>query len=346
MGAHAFSVSLKLGGRALSDELLRQIVHLEFVESIDELDALLVHLHVPNGANAAKALKLFQVGKTFALQIKAEAGTLEADGDIVEAGIRYEPRAGWDVTLRGLEGLHRLKGAQTPKLWQGAPNTFLSTIASRHGLSATAEGVDGNPPFTLQADEDDAMFVKRLARELNYYARVKGKKLLFGRRHVAKGAKVKVTLGSIRGLTLDSSLTDVVTKVTVVAEDPQQVKLVKAAAEPAKLKKLSGGDDGPKLRKSAFGAREEVLHNSYCTIPSLATAVATARLQRAAETFVRGRFRTTALPNAGSGQLVEIQDAPWPATGPFLIRQTRHIVDGRFYDTEVEFLSDTLPRKK
>lgn len=339
----AYKLALSLDGKALAADVMAYVTAARFIDSMDELDALTVRFDVPYGPDADSILALAKPGLPYELTITTADGELTATGDVMEASLRFRGSEGWSVTLQGLEGLHRLRGAQTPKVWTGAPNTFLSDIASRHGLTATAEGVDGNQPLTLQADEDDATFVKRIARDLNYYVRVQEKKLLFGRRHVAKGTKIKVDLAATHSVDLDVSLYDIVSKVTVVADDPTKSELVTADADAAKLKKISGGDDGPKLAKAAFKDRNVVIHNANCTVASLATALATAHMQRAAENLVRGTVRCDATPTALSGQLVEIENAPWPATGPFLICETRHIVEDRVYRTEIDFLSDTLP---
>jgi hypothetical protein len=335
-------VGIKLGGAALADTLLSRLSLLDYVESIDELDALSLRFDLP-ASSGADLLDLVAPGKTFDITIEGEHGTLTAAGDILEAGLSFEASGWWSVQLRGLEGLHRLRGAQTPAVWTGAPTSYLGTIARRHSLGADIQGVDAYPEQVLQADEDDAHFVKRLGLAWNYSARVKGGKLVFARRHVAAGTKLSLTMHDVQGLRLDTSLYDTLTKVTVSADDPTKGELVQSSAEKVKLKKISGGDDAATLRTKAFGARAEVIHNGMATTVSLAEALAVARLQEAAETLVTGRVRAMGRLDAVSGALFEITDAPWPVTGPFLMRQVRHLIDPDGCATEIDLLSDSLP---
>jgi phage protein D len=335
-------VALKLGGTAVTDAVLKQISSIDVVESLDELDAMTVRFDLPATA-AADVLALAAPGKTYELTLTNADGTVTAAGDVMESSIQFEATGWWSISLRGLESLHRLRGAQTPAVYTGAPSSYLGTIARRHSLGADIQGVDGYPANVLQADEDDAHFVKRLAHEWNYSARVVAGKLTFARRHVAAGTKITLTLSQVTSLQMDTSLYGTVTKVTVCGDHYVTPELITFSAEKAKLKKISGGDDAITLRTTAFGARVEVIHNSMATTVSLATALATARLQKAAETLVSGRLRTSARPDARAGALVEVSDAPWPTGGPFLMKSVRHLLDPDGSFTEIELLSDSLP---
>jgi hypothetical protein len=76
------------------------------------------------------------------------------------------------------------------------------------------------------------------------------------------------------------------------------------------------GDDAITLRTTAFGARVEVIHNSMATTVSLATALATARLQKAAETLVSGRLRTSDAPTPAPAPWWRSPTRPGPPAGP------------------------------
>ena len=219
MGDLGFKLTISIGGHAIADEVLNCAVLVEFVESLDELDAFTVRFEVPPGSIAKKVLALAKPGGAWVLTLKTGDGELTAKGDVIDTSVRLAPEGRWTVTLRGLEPLHRLRGAQVPKLWTGSPSSFLSTIASRHGMTAKAEGVDGNALLTLQAGEDDATFVKRLARDLNYVVSVEDKKLIFGRRNTPQGSKITIEAADVKHVEVTTSLFDVVSKVTVVGHD-------------------------------------------------------------------------------------------------------------------------------
>ncbi len=342
----AYNFSLSFDRKPVDDWLAGEIRYLEWVESIDEMDAISVSIDVPHGKNRDKAFALAKAGSSFELSLSNAAGTLTASGDIVETSIRSTVGGNFEIVLRGLERLHRLRGSQAPKLWTGPPNSWFTTIASRHNMIAKAQGVDGSAPAQLQASEDDAVFLKRIAREYNYYVRVEGKQLQFGRRHVPNGAAVTVPFDRVLRMNFENSLFDAVTKVTVIGSDPSMANPdIRGVALPAKLKKISKGADAAAQRKSAFGERHLIIASATAGQLSLAQALAAAELQKRAETFVVGSIEVDGTPTAGSGQSVTLKDAPWPLNGPFLIRQARHSIRPGSYTTTMEFISDSLPQK-
>ncbi len=337
-------ITLKVGGSELPAEAADCITYVDFVESLDEMDAVSVRLDLPSGVDVAAVLTAVKVGKKFELEYPDDDATLTVTGDIVEASYTWST-GGWRVVLRGLESLHRLRGDQPPALWATPPSDYLSTIASRHSFSAEAEGVGGSPKTALQA-QDDAHFVHGVAARLNYFVRVDGTKLKFGRRHAKTGSPIEVDFpNGIESLTVDVSLFDAVTKVTVAGEDYTKAtpEIVKFEASKSDLVNLSGGKDAATLAEAAFGARTLVLPFVGSFEQKVVEAYAIGEIQRRAESLVSGKVRCGYAKGALSGKLIELKNAPWPVCGPFLIRQTRRVYDEGTYFVEVDFVSDSLP---
>ena len=67
-------------------------------------------------------------------------------------------------------------------------------------------------------------------------------------------------------------------------------------------------------------------------------------LQRGAESFLTGVMTVSGNPDARPGAKLEIEDAPWPLMGPFLIRSTTHYFTSNNWESEIEFFSDSLPK--
>lgn len=339
-------ITLTLGTAALDAELVGLIEYFELVEAIDTLDAVVVRFDVPPGTALTTLLGKVKVGQVYkAVLTVGDGATIEAEGDIVDASFKWSRGGYWTVGFRGVESLQRLRHARTPTLWAGAPNTFFSTVAGDYGFTDGAQGVDGNLPFTLQAEENDAQFLSRIGQNLNYALGVEAKKLLFARRHVAVGSQVTLDFDDqVTAIDMNISVHGVVSKVTVVSEDYTKAtpELIQGIADAAKLQKISGGDDAITL-VSGLKAREVVLPNVGGGVQSWADAIATGLLQQAADSLVRGTIRCGPLVGARSGNLVKVDGAPWPLTGPFLIRQTRRVIHRQNHETEIEFMSDSLP---
>ena len=340
--AGPFTISIK--DQELSDELRAFVVSISVCESIDELDALAVEFRVPVGAAATKLLKLAVPGVTMAITFETDAGKLECAGDVMEV-VHRSSGGGWLITLYGLERLHRLrKMTAVPKVWKGSHAKIVKSIAQAGGMTAKAEGVDDTAAFTLQFHSDDAAFLKHLAWQHNYFLRVEGSVLRFGRRSTTSGKTVKLKVGAeVDRYEIRSSLYDVATEVQTYGHDYMQNKAVKGKAAKAKLTNISGGDTGAKLAAKAFGGRDVVLASLPITTTTAANAIAAAELQRRGDTFVRGQLRCEGRPDARSGKKLQVEAAPWPLTGPFVIRQSRHVYDIDGYTTDIEFYSDSLP---
>lgn len=340
-------IKLKLGGSVLAADAASCITYVDYVESLDDMDAVSVRLDLPSGVDVKKVLAGAKIGQTFELEYPDGDAALKITGDIIEMSYSWSTGGTWRVVIRGLESLHRLRGDVPPVVWDTPPSDYLSTIASRHSLSAEAEGVGGSVKLALQS-QNDANFVHDVAARLNYFVRVDGKKLKFGRRHTKTGSPVQVKFpAAVESLVLDVSLFDPVTKVTVAGEDYTKAppEVIKFDASKSDLVNISGGKNAAALAEAAFGARVVVLPFLGSSEQKVVEAYAVGEMQRRAESLVSGKLRCDAASGAMSGKLIELKDAPWPACGPFLIRQTRRVYDEGIYFVEVDFVSDSLPKE-
>jgi hypothetical protein len=331
--------------KELSPALYGFVVAARIVESSDDLDTLAVEFAIPFGSAADDIMKLATPGVSMKLSFSTDEGTLSRTGDALEVVHRRSP-SGWTVALHGLERLHRLrKMSAVPKVWEGSHTMIVRSIAQSAGLTAKAEGVDDTANYTLQMNSDNATFLKQLAFQHNYYLRVEGMDLKFGRRHVTTGKPVALKIDAdISSFELRASLYEMATEVVVHGHDYVQAKPVTGRADKSKLAKISGGDTGPAIAREAFGGRDIVLPASPVTATTTANALALAELQRRADQFLRGVIRCSGRPDARSGRKLEVEGATWPMHGPFVIRQTRHSYEGGRYGTVIEFYSDSYPR--
>ncbi len=338
------AVELKIGGTALSDEATSCLTYAEYIESLDESDVVLIRLDLRSGMEVEPILKVAKVGATFEVSFPdGEKPPLLVTGDLLECSYSWSRAGFWRILLRGTGPLHRLRKHQPPMVWAVPPNTALGTIAGRYGLTAEAQGVDGSPKIVLQTENDSA-WIADVAEKLNYFVISSGKKLKFGRRH-AKSTALKVDFANdVERVTMDVSLHEPVTKVTVTAEDYTKAapEVMKYVASKTDLLKLSGGDDAATLA-AGFG-REVVIPYAGSWEPNALKARAVGEIQRLAQGLVKGRARCEKAEGALSGKLIELDGAPWPLMGPFLIRQTRRVIDDGHFFIEVDFISDSLPK--
>jgi phage protein D len=341
-----YSFKLAIDGTDLTDEVLEQVMRIECVASTDALDTASVKFSLPFGEDRASVMALLdKLGKTLTVTLSSGGVSFEHTTDIIEASIAVGAEEA--VTLSGLEALHQLRGSKPPKVVVGNQGAALTAITGRHGLTSQADGTDGNDPETFLSGDDSA-YVKKLGKQLNYRVGVDDGNLVFKRRNVATGSVLELAYpGDVLSVRFRASIHDMIQKVTVHGMNPTQTEAILGEANaPADLTKISGGTTGT-AAANALWTRNEVVTNAPIATTTLAVAVAKATLQQAANTFISGTYVCAAIPAATPGIKIKVVGdmADWPFTGPFMLKEARHVIDGGGYQTELDFFSDTFPPK-
>jgi len=335
------TIAFKLDG---DDSMWGAAVRVVFTEALDALDMLVVDLEVSHQLDSSELLAKLKPGVEFSLDLMEDGTAVHsAVGDVVE--VRHSRRPGTHrVTVVGLDKLHRLNHKQAQaEVWEVAHDDIASEIADRNSLTPVVEGVDGTAELELQNNESDGLFLRRLAKQNNYYLRVLDGELHFGRKE-GSGAAVEVDMvADVLEISQRASLVGIITEVTVHGSNYVQDETFTGTASSSDLKNIGGGETGVSLAETLFGTRELILNQSGYVDTSTATARAKAELQARAEDFVRGTVIVNGNPNAVSGKNVTITGAGWPLDGTFLIRETSHVYDRSGYRTRIGFQSDSLP---
>ncbi|MCA9568328.1 MAG: phage late control D family protein [Myxococcales bacterium] len=336
------ALELKIDGDAT---VMDPLVRCEVVEAYDQLDTLVATFAVHHHSDPALGEKLV-VGLPYEVALKSDGTAVTTlKGDIIE--VRHVRRAGRHrVTVVGLDSLHRLSDKHAPaQIWDVTHDQIVSEIASRNGLTGSAEGVDGTAGELLQNEGSDALFLKKLAAENNYFVRVEDTELVFGRKQGSGSVTIDYADEPAMDIEQVTCLDGIVTKVTVHGSDYVQDEAFTGESTSSDLQVISGGDTGVAKVNDLVGARELILNQSGYGDASRATARAKAEMLARAERFLRGSVWVRGNPDAHSGKTVTITGAGWPLDGTFLIRQTAHVHDAHGYRTRIDFVSDSLPSK-
>jgi len=338
-GAQKFEI--ELGGSALAGEALDRLIRAEFVESIDRLDVLRLVFNVPL-EEPGPVVDAFELGQEFKITLGNDESTRDGYGDITELAHDWSAESGWNLTVTGLDRLHRLRGGTFTRVFQEMKHSdIISQIAGDHGLTAQAESVSTGATDTFQANESNAVFIKRLARLYNYHVRVEDKKLIFGRRNQDSGDVTLYFGYDLEELSVRASLDGVVSKVTAVGWDSTAVAKVESST--TALKGISGSEKGAELVKKKFGERHLVLAPTGAAQTSSTTAAAEGALQASAEKFVQGHLMCMGNPAALPLAKLILEGGPTALNGEFLISQVSHVLEpGMGYKSRVEFFSDGI----
>lgn len=334
-------IAVKFPGLTTLMDHVRQI---EYVEAIDQLSTVVVDVSLSGYQDHAATVKKLLPGKALTVQLlDGDSPVAEVVLDLLE--VQYKVRGQFrDVRLVGLDKLHRLKyGAHEAKIWEATHSDIVKQIASRNSLTPKVEAVETTAGVECQWDVSDGLFLNQLAKLNNYFVRVQGNDLVFGRRQPT-GAALTVDYADITELSGTASLDGVVTTVTCHGADYVADTPISGTAAASVVQNVSGGQTGPALAQSGFGAVKLFLNQTGVDTASSATAVAKAALKERAERFFRGTVVVMGNPKAKAGAKLTVKNAPWPFAGSFLIRQTRHEYrNGAEYTTRIDFTSDSYP---
>lgn len=344
------SLTLKVDGK---DTLMPFITAFSYTEAVGELDGLTATFMLPGEAATKEMMAACEPGLPFKLELYS-GGTkdTEREGDIIAVSF-FRRRQGLQVTLIGVNYLHRMRTEHITEIWEKAHDSIVKDIAGRAKPSLTpkVQGIDATPEVTFQQNETDAVFLMRLAREHNYYCRVVAKELHFGRRDLAYGSPVKITWGvDFQEIRLTANLKDHLNEVQVFWGDHEKdgTKDTKVKYSTAPKATNSGGKMGMDLGKSAFGKKVSVIggmESPYYKNQSLAKAKGKADLDAAAMDFVEGIAYCHGLPKAACSAKLTIKDAAWPFAGDFIITKVEHrrTHDGSL-TTDITFKANSLPK--
>jgi phage protein D len=342
------AIAIQIAGAPLAQALQDNLSSLEIVDSLDAVAAISLELLVPPSTERSTILALAKPGSLVSITLTPPAtagGTpMTWEGDLIEVQHRDGVGRAYTVRMRVLDRLHRLRGKPRTKVWEGAHDKIVSTIAGEHGFTGRAEAVEATTDYTFQANVSDAVFLRQLAARYNYSVRLEGKTLVFARRDVAAGQALTLTWGTdIVDLQLTQSLEGLATDVTALAWSTVTHLPLRATMGATAVRNISQGTTGLSLVQTAFGTVWIRLDNLPVQNLSEAYAAASTELRTRAERYVRGRIVTRGQAAAYAGRPVTLALCPG-FEGTYLIHEVHHTWEpGSAFRTAIGFYSDGMP---
>lgn len=347
------SLVLKIKGK---DNVMDYVSRITYTEAVGELDGMTATLRLPQ--SDAKDLKSIvpslQPGEPFAISVIDDSGSevsgVKREGDII--AVHFEHSDGMlTATLVGVNYLHRLRSEHITEVWEDAHDKIVKTIAGRASpaLTAKVQGVKSTADFTFQQNETDALFLMRLAREHNYYCRVIGKELHFGRRDMVSGSIDVDYAEQGVDIRLTANLKDHLNEVHVYWGDIEKEghQLKKATYNTAPKETNSGGKLGADLGKKAFGAKSLTIGGYDSPLyknQSQAEAKGQAELDATALDYIEGVINCRLAHKAVCGSTIKIKNAGWPFDGSFVVTKVFHEYTFNGFKTEITFKANSLPK--
>lgn len=333
-------IEVTVGGTTLVGGGLTSGVILE--EELDSAAMVSVDL-VPDPSDASK-LAGVKVGATVTVALGTGASpTRTIACTLVETEDELDSEGRWTSRFRAVDALVKLKNLRQSRLLEVSPQAVISQVASDHGLSAQATGIEAFTQPILQDNRSDAGLLHRLSTDFGYRASLDGTSLRIGRSVDTTSVTVTAAdqVGRIR---VRRAIADIPSQVKVIGYDWKSTQAaVVGVATGSDLANRSGGTTATALVEQAWGTVTLLVESERLLEAGDAAALARGTLQRVCDGLVQGTLECNGRPDARPGRPVVIQGFG-AVSGTYRIRATRHRLDAsQGYRTEIEFDSDSVP---
>lgn len=285
----------------------------------------------PSGDNADFLFfdkKLLDFGKQIDVVL---AGTPIFSGKITGLEARYPQGNSPSIVVLAEDRFQDLRMTRRTRTFADVSDSdVFSQIAGDHGLTPSV-GVSGSTYKVLaQLNQSDLAFMRERARALDAELWMTDTTLNVQPRSARTGSPVTLTYGKeLREFRVIADLALQATSLEVSGWDVSGKSALKESADDSVVSgELDGGDSGPSLLSSAFGARKDLVANSVPHTSDEARARAEALLKRRARRFVVGHGTAETKPELKVGATVTLNGLGPLFKGGFYVARTEHLFDG------------------
>lgn len=281
---------------------------------------------------------LYFDGETLGLgkEIRVWAGDEDNEDVIFEGVITslegcFPERAPPELVVRAEDVLQWARTRQRTRLFSEQTDADIAaSIASDHGLKATADVQGPTHRELWQVNQSDLAFLRERARAVGARLAVEGRTLVFTpRRADAPPEPFLLTrTGHLTSFTVNADLAHQRKEVRVHGWSVRDKAAIHESADASLVQgEADGGDSGPGvLNRLGIDAIEE-LHLEAPVSEEEARHLAEAELRRRARSFVRGIGETDGTPALRVGSVVKIDEVGPLFSGSYSVCSVRHLYD-------------------
>ncbi len=248
------------------------------------------------------------------------------------------------LNVRALDNTHRLgRGRKTRWFKDKKDSEIAQTVGGECNLSVQVDDTQEVHPYTLQRNESNLGFLKRLAARNNQILSVEEGKLVF-KKAALNGQGITLSYGTdVRSIRMQFNAQDQVSKVVVRGWDVREKKEIVGTATVGDIETIGGGQKGAELANSKFGESVAYITDVPVGSQAEANALAKAEMNRLARQFCHGTCTAEGNDQLRAGTTVEVKGLKQGHNGTFYIVSSRHIISATAgYQTEFQFISNTM----
>lgn len=366
---------VKVGGSALTQDVVRDIVQVTYKDNIDDIDSF--DIEINNWDAVKRTFKyvdtdLFDPGKRVELSMGyygKDRQRLMIRGDITSLRPSFQAEGQPRLTISGLNLLHHLRNKQESKTYVGIKDSQIARqIGARLHLDVVTDPLAENDEevnsYLIQNNQYDIVFLMGRARRLGYdlfvieNAKAKKASIYFGPSQNVQKVTYQLAYGlgpHVNGvgsgpvgpslIQFQPNLTTAnqVNEVTVRGWDAKNKKELKYTAKRSELKTKDAGLLGRQdAADQSFGQREEIVADRPVNSQQEAKTLATQTLENIAKDMIKGNGSTLGLPDLRAGRAVYLDGLGRRFSGRYFVTATTHACGEGGYTTSFECRREEL----
>ncbi len=337
--ARVRQINIKVGGSALSQTIMNQLVDVEVESSLYLPAMFMIRFHDDK-------FELID-SKTFSLGAEVEVLLDDYDdalqtvikGEITSIEPEFTDDSQMTFAIFGYDRSHRLnRGTETQAYLNSSDSDIVQRLAQKAGLSTDVTNTPVVREHVIQDNQSDLAFLQELARLNEYLFYVADGTLYFHPlSHVRSGSPPELEWGSnLVSFLPRASLACQVDEVSVQGWDQKQKQAITGRASTSRNSspEIGLGASGGSLAKTAFGTADRLDVRLPIKDASAAQKLAQAILNRLNGEFVEAVGVAMGHPAILAGCKLELKNLGTRFSGKYRITSARHIYEPGDYRTE------------
>ncbi|HYH84237.1 MAG TPA: hypothetical protein VEX60_02075 [Pyrinomonadaceae bacterium] len=360
----AFEV--KLRGRLLDKDVVRDIVQVSYKDSLQEVDSF--EITINNWDAEKRSFKyiddtIFDPGKEIELWMGyfgKDKLRLMIKGEITSLRPNFPATGQPTLAISGLNLIHRMRTKQESHTYVRQTDSSIAQEVGKRLKEKLGVTVETNPlekeeryDYVLQDNKYDIIFLMERARRVGYDIFVKESsendtagesKLYFGKSDGVKRVTYQLSFGkSLVEFQPELSTAMQVGKVTVFGWDNKKKERIKYTATRKELRTKGVGSKGRQgAVEQSFGDREEIIADRPVNSLNEAKKLAVETLEQIAKEMLKGRGTVVGLPDLRAGGVVMIDGMGDRFSGRYFLTGTTHSITDAGYTTQFECRREEL----
>lgn len=353
---------VKLLGRPLGQDVIRDILQVSYKDTIKEIDSF--EITINNWDAEARKFKysdsdLFDPGKELELWMGyygKDPLRLMIRGQITALRPAFPAGGGSTLAISGLNVLHKLRTEKVTFAYKGASENegvsdeqIAQQVAARLGVKIKIDPEAGRHKYKyiLQEDQYDIIFLMERARRIGFdlYVREEGDNgqaresvLHFERSVNIRQVTYQLEYGrSLIEFKPDLTTANQVGEVTVRGWDALNKKKIEVTVKRSQAGvKAIGAKGNQAAIEQSFNQRKEIVATKPVESEDEARTLATSTLEAIIKDMVKGSGSTVGLTELRAGRVIQIDGLGQRFSGTYFVTGTTHNIGDGGYVTQFE----------